>query len=150
MKRGQLNIFNAQVHVVVLTVVVKSFLFDGHYPAFEQIQYHTNRYKSEDSLFSVIRDYDNHCYFRAWGDSILAGAFEETAKPIFHDGIPDDFNCSTTRLPEDWDHLRTHGIYCAPYFLSVYTLYILRYINFYPIVVVLYLTRFAHLNVQTS
>lgn len=57
-------------------------------------------------LCIVIRDYDNHCYFRPWGDSIMAGAFEQTAKPIFHDGVPESFNCSKQRLPEDWDHLR--------------------------------------------
>ena len=56
--------------------------------------------------FLVIRDYDNHCYFRPWGDSVMAGAFELTAKPIFHDGVPDTFNCARDRLTEDWDQLR--------------------------------------------
>lgn len=36
----------------------------------------------------------------------MAGAFEKTAKPIFHDGVPDGFNCSKNRLTEDWDQLR--------------------------------------------
>lgn len=56
--------------------------------------------------FTVIRDYDNHCYFRPWGNSVMAGAFELTAKPIFHDGVPDTFNCARDRLTEDWDQLR--------------------------------------------
>ncbi|KAF6031330.1 PDPR [Bugula neritina] len=59
-----------------------------------------------DENMPVIRDYDNHCYFRMWGNSIMAGAFEAVAKPIFHDGVPETFNCAKDRLKEDWDQLQ--------------------------------------------
>jgi len=36
----------------------------------------------------------------------MAGAFEAVAKPIFHDGVPETFNCAKDRLKEDWDQLR--------------------------------------------
>jgi hypothetical protein len=52
----------------------------------------------------VIRDYDGYVYLREWSGGILAGGFEPEAKPVFHDGIPKNFEFQL--LPEDWDHFR--------------------------------------------
>jgi hypothetical protein len=52
----------------------------------------------------VIRDYDGYVYLREWSGGILAGGFEPEAKPVFHDGIPENFEFQL--LPEDWDHFR--------------------------------------------
>lgn len=57
------------------------------------------------SSMPVIRDYDNHSYFREWDGNIMIGAFEAVAKPVYHSGVPPD-SISTNALPEDWDHLQ--------------------------------------------
>ncbi|CAL8101820.1 unnamed protein product [Orchesella dallaii] len=50
----------------------------------------------------TIRDYDSHIYIRKLKDnSFLMGGFEKNAKPIFTNGVPDNWrDC----LYPDWDH----------------------------------------------
>ena len=50
----------------------------------------------------VMRDPDAYTYFREWGGGLCVGGFEPTAKPIFSEGVPDDFAFGL--LPDDWDH----------------------------------------------
>jgi len=50
----------------------------------------------------TIRDYDSHIYIRKMNDnSFMMGGFEKNAKPIFTNGVPDNWrDC----LYPDWDH----------------------------------------------
>ena len=71
------------------------------------------------SLFTVIRDYDGQIYFREHNGGLLGGGFQPVAKPVFHNGIPENFEFQL--LPEDWDNFRKcwefssfdhHGLTC--------------------------------------
>ncbi|XP_074645385.1 pyruvate dehydrogenase phosphatase regulatory subunit, mitochondrial-like isoform X2 [Tubulanus polymorphus] len=52
----------------------------------------------------VIRDYDGYVYFREWSGGLMGGGFEPSAKPVFHDGVPENFEYQL--LSEDWDHFQ--------------------------------------------
>jgi len=52
----------------------------------------------------VIRDYDGWIYAREWSGGLLSGGFENEGKPVFLEGIPDNFEFQL--LPEDWAHFR--------------------------------------------
>lgn len=58
------------------------------------------------SRMPAIRDYDGRIYLREWNGGILSGGYQSIAKPVFHDGIPADFEFQL--LPEDWDNY--HGL----------------------------------------
>ena len=51
----------------------------------------------------VLRDMDNHAYYREEAGKLMLGLFEPEAVPWGHDGIPEDF--SFDDLPADWDRL---------------------------------------------
>ncbi|KAJ8041737.1 Pyruvate dehydrogenase phosphatase regulatory subunit, mitochondrial [Holothuria leucospilota] len=51
-----------------------------------------------------IRDLDNECYIRDWGQGLMAGGFVTPGKPVFTKGIP--YPAEFTSLPEDWDAFR--------------------------------------------
>ena len=54
-------------------------------------------------FFSVLRDYDGNIYMRPYENGgLLFGGFEKEAKPIFHEGSPQDFE--NTTLKPDLDH----------------------------------------------
>ena len=59
----------------------------------------------------------------------MAGAFEQTAKPIFHSGVPEGFNCAQNRLTEDWDQLRKIGLTICCVVLNV--LVVILELSFY-------------------
>ena len=50
----------------------------------------------------VITVTDEHSYYKEDAGKVLLGAFEPIAKPVYMDGIPEDFNFTT--LPDDFDH----------------------------------------------
>ena len=52
--------------------------------------------------FPIISVTDEHTYYKWDAGKLLVGAFEPIAKPIFLDGIPEDFSFDT--LPEDFEH----------------------------------------------
>lgn len=56
-----------------------------------------------NSSLPVVRDLDNHIYFREDAGKMLLGMFEPNAKPWGTHGIPRDF-CFDS-LPEDVDHI---------------------------------------------
>jgi len=51
----------------------------------------------------VLRDMDNHAYYREETGKLMLGVFEPDAMPWGHDGIPESF-CFDD-LPPDWDRL---------------------------------------------
>ena len=50
----------------------------------------------------VMRDPDACTYFREWSGGICAGGFELECKPIFSEGVPEDFEFAL--LEDDWEH----------------------------------------------
>jgi 4-methylaminobutanoate oxidase (formaldehyde-forming) len=55
-----------------------------------------------DAGLPVLRDYDSRLYFKEDAGKILAGVFEERAKPWGMDGIPEGHEFGV--FDEDWDH----------------------------------------------
>ncbi|XP_071824604.1 pyruvate dehydrogenase phosphatase regulatory subunit, mitochondrial-like [Apostichopus japonicus] len=51
-----------------------------------------------------IRDLDNDCYIRDWGEGFMVGGFAVKGKPVHTNGIPHPAEFAS--LPEDWDHFR--------------------------------------------
>jgi len=64
----------------------------------------TKAIEGMNPMMPVVRDYDGFIYIREWSGGIMAGGFEPVAKPVFHDGIPDNWDYQL--LPEDWDHFQ--------------------------------------------
>uniref|UniRef100_T1IHI3 Pyruvate dehydrogenase phosphatase regulatory subunit, mitochondrial n=1 Tax=Strigamia maritima TaxID=126957 RepID=T1IHI3_STRMM len=67
----------------------------------EHYYLHTRTMDGLDPMMPVVRDYDGHIYFREHKGALLAGGFEPTAKPIYHESVPGILD---TDLQEDWDH----------------------------------------------
>ncbi|XP_031782504.1 pyruvate dehydrogenase phosphatase regulatory subunit, mitochondrial [Nasonia vitripennis] len=69
----------------------------------EHYYLHTKPIPGLDPMTPVVRDLDGYVYFRENDGRILAGGFEQVAKPVFEDGlIPESPN--ERFLPPDWDH----------------------------------------------
>ena len=49
----------------------------------------------------LMRDPDVFVYMREWSGGLCVGGFEPDAKPIWTEGVPDDFSFGL--LPDDWD-----------------------------------------------
>ncbi|GAB1607286.1 pyruvate dehydrogenase phosphatase regulatory subunit, mitochondrial-like [Argonauta hians] len=64
----------------------------------------TKPFGNIDPMMPVVRDYDGQVYIREWSGGVLAGGFEPQAKPVFHNGVPENFEYQL--LPEDWDHFQ--------------------------------------------
>uniref|UniRef100_A0A1B0C9I4 Putative dimethylglycine dehydrogenase n=1 Tax=Lutzomyia longipalpis TaxID=7200 RepID=A0A1B0C9I4_LUTLO len=64
---------------------------------------HTKPVEGLSADAPVIRDLDGRIFFRENEGRILAGGYEQNAKPAFEDGaIP--ANAASMQLPVDWDH----------------------------------------------
>jgi len=63
----------------------------------------TEQLDGVDSNTPVLRDPDNHTYFKEETGKIMAGFFEPRGKIWRTDQIPRDFSFGT--LPEDWEHV---------------------------------------------
>ncbi len=50
----------------------------------------------------VCRDNDSFTYIREWGTGLLVGGFEPKSKPIWTEGVPENFEFGL--LPDDYDH----------------------------------------------
>ncbi|XP_058458105.1 pyruvate dehydrogenase phosphatase regulatory subunit, mitochondrial [Malaya genurostris] len=71
--------------------------------AAEHYYLHTKPIYELNSSIPVVRDLDGHIYFRENNGCLLAGGFENTAKPAYEDGdVP--VSMTERELPSDWDH----------------------------------------------
>ena len=50
----------------------------------------------------LVYDYDGAIFIREYNGGLLFGGFEKEAKPIFHNFVPNNFECQT--LQPDLDH----------------------------------------------
>lgn len=55
------------------------------------------------STTPVLRDPDARIYAREWSGGLCVGCFEHKSKPIFSQGVPEDFAFSL--LPDDQEHI---------------------------------------------
>jgi hypothetical protein len=53
-------------------------------------------------ILACTRDNDAFTYFREWGEGLLVGGFEPHAKPIWTEGVPQNF--AFNLLPDDPEH----------------------------------------------
>jgi glycine/D-amino acid oxidase-like deaminating enzyme len=57
----------------------------------------------------ILRDLDALVYYREWGQGLCMGGFEQEAKPVFTEGVPNDFAFGL--FPDDWEHFSVRLIH---------------------------------------